>query len=87
MQLLASVIARTTFRGSFCFFVPRYLPMTLRRFASSFALFVAFTAFFTYMGTKATREAVRVQCQTHDWPVEQNEAHLEFCQTYGYPTN
>jgi hypothetical protein len=87
VQLLALAIARTTLRGSFCFFVLRYFAMTIQRFASSLALFVVFTAFFTYMGGKAVEEAARIQCRTHDWPVEQNQEHLEFCQIYGYPTN
>jgi hypothetical protein len=82
-----SVIARTAIKGSFCFFVLRYFVMTFQRFACSFALFTISTAFFAYVNTKAVEEATRVQCRTHDWPVEQNEAHLEFCQTYGYPTH
>jgi len=61
--------------------------MTIQRFVWSFALFAACTAVFTCISGKAVEEATRIQCQTHDWPVEQNEAHLEFCQTYGYPTN
>ena len=27
------------------------------------------------------------QCRTHDWPVEMHDAHMDFCISYGYPTN
>ena len=29
----------------------------------------------------------RKQCLNHDWPAESHAVHMEFCQTYGYPTN
>jgi len=27
------------------------------------------------------------QCRTHDWPVEMHDAHMDFCNSYGYPSN
>ena len=36
---------------------------------------------------KVLEGAARKQCLNHDWPVESHAVHMEFCQTYGYPTN
>jgi len=27
------------------------------------------------------------QCLTHDWPVDKHDHHMDFCVSYGYPTN
>jgi hypothetical protein len=32
-------------------------------------------------------KATAQQCRTHDWPEHQHQAHMDFCTTYGYPTN
>ena len=31
--------------------------------------------------------ATATQCRTHDWPVEKHDTHMDFCISYGYPTN
>ena len=31
--------------------------------------------------------AVAHQCKTHDWPADKHDIHMDFCTTYGYPTN
>ena len=31
--------------------------------------------------------ATRKQCLNNDWPADKHAVHMEFCQTYGYPTN
>ena len=36
---------------------------------------------------KVLEGAARKQCLNHDWPVESHAVHMEFCQSYGYPTN
>ena len=32
-------------------------------------------------------QATAQQCLTRDWPVYQHAAHMDFCTSYGYPTN
>jgi hypothetical protein len=36
---------------------------------------------------KVLEGQARKQCLNHDWPAESHAVHMEFCQTYGYPTN
>jgi hypothetical protein len=36
---------------------------------------------------KVLEGATRKQCLNNDWPVESYAVHMEFCQSYGYPTN
>ena len=31
--------------------------------------------------------ATATQCRTHDWPVDKHDTHMDFCISYGYPTN
>jgi hypothetical protein len=32
-------------------------------------------------------QATAQQCLTRDWPAHQHAAHMDFCTSYGYPTN
>ncbi len=32
-------------------------------------------------------QATAQQCLTRDWPAYQHAAHMDFCTSYGYPTN
>ena len=36
---------------------------------------------------KLLEGATRKQCLNNDWPADKHAVHMEFCQTYGYPTN
>jgi len=36
---------------------------------------------------KVLEGQARKQCITRDWSPEAHAAHMDFCQTYGYPTN
>ena len=36
---------------------------------------------------KVLEGQARKQCLNHDWPAESHAVHMDFCQTYGYPTN
>ena len=32
-------------------------------------------------------QATAQQCLTRDWPAHQHATHMDFCTSYGYPTN
>ena len=36
---------------------------------------------------KVLEGQARKQCINQDWPAHQHAAHIDFCITYGYPTN
>ena len=36
---------------------------------------------------KVLEGATRKQCLNHDWPADKHAVHMEFCQSYSYPTN
>ncbi len=36
---------------------------------------------------KVLEGATRKQCLNHDWPADKHAVHMEFCQSYGHPTN
>ena len=58
----------------------------MKQFITSVAIFAAITAMWTYAGTIALDKATANQCRTHDWPVEKNEVHMDWCNANGYAT-
>ena len=36
---------------------------------------------------KVLEGQARKQCLNNDWPAESHAVHMEFCKSYGYPTN
>lgn len=55
--------------------------------------FFAITAVFTALagvaqiGINQLDTATAQQCRTHDWPADKHAIHMDFCTSYGYPTN
>ena len=38
------------------------------------------------LGINQLDTATAQQCKTRDWPADKHAVHMDFCNTYGYPT-
>ena len=65
---------------------PTHRSNPVKQFITNVAIFAAITAMWTYAGTIALDKATANQCRTHDWPVEKNEVHMDWCNANGYVT-
>jgi len=65
---------------------PTHRSNPVKRFIVNVAIFTGFTAMWTYPVSVAIDKATANQCRTHDWPVEKNEVHMDWCNANGYAT-
>ena len=63
------------------------IPVTKRVYFASIIVFAAVMVGFVQLGINQLDKATAHQCRTHDWPADKHAVHMEFCTSYGYPTN
>jgi hypothetical protein len=63
------------------------IPVTKRIYFLAVAAFLCTAAGFVQLGINQLDTATAHQCKTHDWPADKHAIHMDFCTTYGYPTN
>ena len=61
--------------------------MTKRVYFASITVFLAVMAGAVQLGINQLDTATAQQCKAQAWPEHQHQAHMDFCTTYGYPTN
>jgi len=62
-------------------------PVAKRVYFASIIVFVTVMAGLIQLGIQLVDTATAQQCRTHDWPADKHAIHMDFCTTYGYPTN
>ena len=60
--------------------------MTIRTFAVVVVVASVATGI-VQLGINQLDTATAHQCKTHDWPADKHAVHMDFCTSYGYPTN
>jgi len=63
------------------------IPVTKRTYFLAVAAVCCIGAGFVQLGINQLDTATAHQCKTHDWPADKHDIHMDFCTTYGYPTN
>jgi len=63
------------------------IPVTKRTYFLAVAAACCAGAGFVQLGINQLDAATAHQCKTHDWPADKHAIHMDFCSTYGYPTN
>ena len=58
----------------------------VRTYLFALAAFITAAGLATCGAVQRLEQATAQQCQTRDWPAHQHAAHMDFCESAGYPT-